>query len=119
MSKPKPPVVVAASSGPSVEMHLEILLKQMSQLQKQQQQVATGYAVNAFGNSVGQTRPNGQVQAKPWVEQSPQLWDHQRQVARLAGAPNSDHMGETFEVSREIQFVVSAREYSTPDHQDP
>ena len=116
--EPKQPAVVAASCGPSVEKRLETLSKQMSQLQRQQQQVVNAYPLNAFGNSVGQPRSNGQAQAKPCVDQSPQLRDLQRQVARLEsdygsirirGAPTSDHMGEIFEVSREIQFAVSAR----------
>ena len=56
----------------------------MSQLQRQQQQqVVNAYPLNAFGNSEGQPRSNGQAQAKPWVDQSPQLRDLQRQVARL------------------------------------
>ena len=84
MGEPKQPAVVAARSGPSVEKRLENLSKQMSQLQRQQQQqVVNAYPLNAFGNSVGQPRSNGQAQAKPWVDQSPQLRDLQRQVARL------------------------------------
>ena len=84
MGEPKQPAVVAASSGPSVEKRLETLSKQMSQLQKQQQQqVVNAYPLNAFGNSVGQPRANGQAQAKPWVDQSPQVRGLQGQVARL------------------------------------
>ena len=41
------------------------------------------YPLNAFGNSVGQARSNGQAQAKPWVDQSRQLRDLQWQVTRL------------------------------------
>ena len=82
MGEPKQPAVVAASSGPSIEKRLEILSKQMSQLQRQKQQVVNAYPLNAFGNSVGQPRSNGNAQAKPWVDQPPQLRDLQRQVAR-------------------------------------
>ena len=54
MGEPKQPAVVAASSGPSVEKRLENLSKQMSQLQRQQQQqVVNAYPLNAFGNSFG------------------------------------------------------------------